>query len=269
MIFLENLELEPERREIDTQILEALGVNPETLRKMGGEIHVEISSRWRSYLTEGLEKERREQLIKKYPPAGNCTNLIPPIMNPEISICLSKEANSQDFVFSQLQTQLGSSLSALGNVMSQMMEDSNKVAADKYLIQLADSAQMMCNVHNYISKHRRYSVKPYLKQEFAKSIENCPIDEFLFGKSLNDSVKATQALKKAEQELKKSSYKYHDSKPGPSGIQAAKNTRNEKQQHFLHRGLPYKKRKKEQENSRQRTYRRTQQGNRNINYKNR
>lgn len=49
----------------------------------------------------------REQLYSLYSLYDNCTNLKASVLNPKISHYLTKEVNSQDGIFSQLQAEVG------------------------------------------------------------------------------------------------------------------------------------------------------------------
>lgn len=206
-------------------ITKVLGINPKEIKTLGENIHDEISARWGSYITEGLNKEELENLLKKHLIAENCSSLQAPKLNGEMEACLSREARKQEFFLSELQNKLGSALSVIGLVISAAIGDSNNFSITQWLPKLAESSQILCDTHHSLSLHRRFLIKSLLKGDSRKVISEAPIDKFLFGSNLSESIKTNQSLRKAGRDLKnspffnKSSNYKSDAKPGPSGVQ--------------------------------------------------
>lgn len=69
--------------ELDEETLQIIGEEPPKSEKEL-EIHASLVSRWQPWLQEGLKKEVKDALLKKYPRAGNCA-LEAPILNQELS----------------------------------------------------------------------------------------------------------------------------------------------------------------------------------------
>lgn len=146
------------------------------------------------YVTEGVNKEILEDLNKKYLAPENGTFLKSPKMNDEIDICLSRDARKQDFFVAQIQTCLTSGLTALGSLMSTLIEKPEMISTDKILSILAESGQLFTHAQNSLSKHRRFLAKPFLKEDLRKVIDECPVDEYLFSSKLNESIKNSKDM---------------------------------------------------------------------------
>lgn len=199
-------------------IIEALGENPATATDVGEAIHNEIAIRWKNFLTKGMGKEATQEMIKKYPIAENCIQLKGPRLNGEIETCLPRQVISHDKFMTMIQDRIANGLTNLGSVMSEIIKNPDGAPFKEILPKLADSTQMLCGVHHTLSIHRRYQVKPYLKGDCKKVIDDCPINEYLFGTELLDRVKANQALTKAGKEMKsyQTSSRFNKNQPGTS-----------------------------------------------------
>ncbi|XP_052751844.1 uncharacterized protein LOC128199980 [Galleria mellonella] len=69
---------------IDSELLQALGENESEITEYGDEIYKDIATRFQKILIEGLRKENREELIKKYLFPKNLPFLKAPTLNPEL-----------------------------------------------------------------------------------------------------------------------------------------------------------------------------------------
>ncbi|CAH2013167.1 unnamed protein product [Acanthoscelides obtectus] len=85
------------------------------------EIHEGIACLWKEILTEGIDRENRNQMLNKYSIIKNCKTLLAPSVNGEIMEALEIEAlKKTDNFLSKLQDQLGSALSALAVPLDSM-----------------------------------------------------------------------------------------------------------------------------------------------------
>lgn len=214
---------------MDPSLLEALGVNPSCSVKQLEDFHEEISVRWNNYAVRGVDKNIIDDLVKKYPPPGNCQSLNPPKLNGEIEICLTRDARKQDCFLIQLQNQVASVLSAIGLLLSDIIRNRDNTDPQRVLCTLADSGQILCNILHHLSNHRRFLVKPFLKEDKRKVANECPIDEYLFSKKLQESIQSDKTVIKAANELKLVSphrttwhqrpFSTFEPQPGPSNVQ--------------------------------------------------
>lgn len=210
-----------------TRLSEILGKNPQLEKSFGDELHAEIAIRWNNYLATGIKKEEITEIVGKHLIPNNCKLLKAPTLNEEVLVCLPREALKQDEYLSRIQNELGNGLAAIGAVMTKIMSNRGNIIGEDILLSLAESAQLFCNVSHSLSEHRRHLIKPHMSYESRKIVHKCPIDEQLFGQSLNESIKSNEAVKKISQTLKlktKESYLRHttsndNNRPGPSGWQ--------------------------------------------------
>lgn len=220
-------------RSTDQILLKVLGANPKYDKKLGEDLHEEVSVRWDNYATKGVDKNIIEDLVKKFPPPNNCQALQAPKLNSEIEICLTREAKKQDVFITQLQTQTASVLSAIGILISDIIKNRDTIDQQKILSTLVEGGQILCENIHQLSNHRRFLIKPFLKEERRKVVNECPIDEYLFGKKLQESIQSDKTVAKAGRELKRfSPYKNiwtqknfvaSEPQPGPSGLQLREN----------------------------------------------
>lgn len=222
--FTEDLEI-PEKENV---FLNILGENPNNTKNMGEDVHQEVAIRWQTFATKGVNKDTIEDLIKKYPPPENCKLIQPPKLNNEVDVCLSREARKQDQFLVQLQNKMTTALSSMGRLMTDIIKE-EKIDPQKVLSTLAENGQILCDNLYQTSMHRRFLIKPFLREEKRKVVCECSIDEYLFGGKLQESIQSEKSVAQAGRELKlnlrskkywnKNSFPSHEPQPGPSGLQ--------------------------------------------------
>lgn len=168
----------------------------------GPEFHEEIVNRWGKILKEGLDKEKRKSILEKYPTGKNLQLSKAPKLNEEILSSLPDQTVKQDNFLCQVQNHISSILTAIGSPITHIItqvpppEDNNTV-----LKNLIDAGRLLTDLHNSMSKHRKYLIGPLLNTDLRKVIEGSPITDNLFGDNLSDRIKSDQAIKKAGSEL--------------------------------------------------------------------
>ncbi|KAJ8967701.1 hypothetical protein NQ317_004201 [Molorchus minor] len=211
---------------MENRFSKILGAQPLAEKPFGTAIHEEVSIRWNSYVTKGVDKKIIETVTNKYMVPENSKSLGAPIMNKEVEICLSRDNIKNDRFLSQLQNILGSSLTAVGTIMSEIITNPTNTDLEKVISTLADSAQLQCAVHQGLSQHRRYPAKFTMTEESHKVLGESPIDELLFGKNLNESIKTNEATNRLGKTLKQKKWQNlkkpstYEPQPGPSGMQS-------------------------------------------------
>lgn len=111
-------ELEDEGFELDDETLRIISEEPSKNQKEL-DIHPSLANRWRPWLQDSLKKELRDELLIKYPRAGNCS-LEPPVLNRELSI-LNSNILKKDKYFKFTQNLAGSALSAFAPVITNLV----------------------------------------------------------------------------------------------------------------------------------------------------
>lgn len=99
-------------------VIPLLKEHPNIDETEGPDVHEEVAVRWLTYLKEGLSVKARKELVQMYKIPKNCRTLKAPLLNEEIKTSLpTKDIKNNQFL-SNIQGQIGASLSALGSVLS-------------------------------------------------------------------------------------------------------------------------------------------------------
>ncbi|XP_050301501.1 uncharacterized protein LOC126739745 isoform X2 [Anthonomus grandis grandis] len=207
----------------------------------GPEINSDVAALLSGFLTKGIDKENRNATIDSYPCIANCTALQPPIINPEIKSCLDANALKQDNFLRKLQSQLAAGISAIAIPLDQQYEVAKKTEteeAKKELEKKCDPVKIFSDVFHALSLHRRHGIVPFLDIGVKKILDDCPIDEFLFGKSFPDQLKSSNEAQCLGSSIRKKArvpqyttskspvvQKTNQPKAGPSGISTSLNYR--------------------------------------------
>lgn len=183
------------------QISSLLGKNPCDPQKFGEDVHEDIANRWAGFLTKGIDREAKKDLLQDYPIINNCKSLQAPKLNSEVSSCLNDTIIRQDMYLGRIQEEIGASISALAIPLNKFY--SNPTEENKeHLKALADAAKLLCNAHHSISTHRRHVALPYLNNSARKLTEDFPIDDFLFGDKFADRIKSSKDLQRTSLDIK-------------------------------------------------------------------
>nr|CAI5863572.1 unnamed protein product [Callosobruchus analis] len=176
--------------------IDILGTNPLESAAVGPEIHAEIASRWTTFCRTGLDKDDRKSLIEKYPSPSNVESLSPPILNAEISACLTENLLKQDKFLSTLQKQIAAAMSAIALPMNVFFSNPSE-EMNAHLQHLANGSKLLADVMHSLSRHRRYGLSNTMNNNIRKVVMDRPIEGFLFGEDLSNQIKTAQELKKS------------------------------------------------------------------------
>ncbi|XP_049886981.1 uncharacterized protein LOC126381552 [Pectinophora gossypiella] len=176
-----------------------LGGDPTPEKIFDENVHKDIAKIWSHILLNGLAKDVRMDLLKRYLPPENCTSMRAPKLNLEIKAALT-EINSKKDAYSQSkQNQLGSCLAALGKALNIALASDTSQDLIKLL---SDAGRLLCDYHHKESQSRRYAIINTLNQQTKDTIKNTKIDEFLFGTDLAEHIKSSKAITKSGMELR-------------------------------------------------------------------
>ncbi|XP_030745405.1 uncharacterized protein LOC115874395 [Sitophilus oryzae] len=207
------------------------GIKPVDRAQVGAAMHNEIAVRWSAVLQSGLGSAQRNEIIGKYKIPENCLELLPPKTNEEIQPCLPESVAKHDNFITALQLQLGHGLAAIATVITKNLTVAEQ-ANDNQI--LGEACQIIANVHNALSIHRKFKIVPHLHPDCARVAKGIKMDEHLFGKYFHEVFKTNQALRKSSLQLKKRAIPTPIA--GPSGTQ-------QKQRQSLNYQHPQYKRK--------------------------
>lgn len=195
---------------------DAVTVNPsldeETLKLLGEDLpqkgsgqfilQQDIARMWNNWTSIGLEKDKLEELLKKYPRSGNC-NLEAPKVNPEIGAVMSEITSKRDKHFVESQQIIGSAMVALGTTLSTLLEE-NEEGIDKLTLieYLGDAGKLLSAVQFKESKTRRAFISPNIDKSLRLVIDESKPDTFLYGSDLQSKIKEAKSIEKIGSDLK-------------------------------------------------------------------
>lgn len=199
----------PETMDAETLVLLGADINNET---KGPDLHIEVTKRWSRILKEGLNKETRQELIKKYPPSNNCPFSSAPTLNPEIKSVLSATSNKKDVYQVLNQSQLSAAINATGIALSQVLEckKSSDPENGKLISLLSDSGRILSDLQHSLSITRRAFIIPGLNPLVKTIADGSKVDTLLFGEDFPDRLKSIQAVERSSKAIARSTtnFKY-------------------------------------------------------------
>ncbi|XP_043271177.1 uncharacterized protein [Venturia canescens] len=198
---------------LDPEILEILGRRFAEDRVLAAAIPTELVIRWEEILKRGLPTEERVSLIKKYPPPSNCIIIDPPRVNPEVQASLHESVAERDERIYGKQTKMTACLAAIGKSFRKVLEG----GGEKLLIleQLSDASRLLADLLHDESIIRKSLILANLNVSCKETLNATIPDEWLFGKQLEEKLKAAKALESSRKELK-----------APQKLQVYKNSKN-------------------------------------------
>jgi hypothetical protein len=188
-------QIEPEV--IDPELLQALGDFVPEAAEWGEDINDNLSKIWTPILKDGLKKEAKEELSKKYLLPKNCPLSKSPILNPEIAAVLVENSRNRDMRILKKQNQLGCVLSMLGKIITGMLRKS--LDTQETLKLLSDASKLVADSHFTETETRRALITPMLEKSFVDPFKDRKRDSHLFGDKLGEFIKSSRGIKKTGQ----------------------------------------------------------------------
>ncbi|CAG9136028.1 unnamed protein product [Plutella xylostella] len=186
--------------DLDDEVLKILGEDPSSTTKYGPEIRKELASRLQHIATEGLSKESRTELIRKYPLPSNCLSVGAPSLNPELKLNLQENSIKRDKGIESKQSQIASAISCLTEVIS--LHLNSKERNNTILQKLMDAARILCDIQHGDSVTRRNFIVFGVRNDMQEPLRRTKIDTFLFGENLPETLRSAKAVNKSSAELK-------------------------------------------------------------------
>lgn len=198
---------------LDPQLLEVLGAFEEEKTDWGEPIVDQIAIRLKPLLLNGLKKEEKENLLKKFPFPKNFTLTKAPTLNAEVNTMLSETNRNRDKRLYNKQNQLGSALSGLTKATSLLLCKEPKIP--EILSILSDTSKILADSHYLETDTRKSLVMPLIDKELVDTFKDRKRDEFLFGDKIGELVKNSRGIRKTGQLIKAPAANNLNSK-GPS-----------------------------------------------------
>ncbi|KAJ3648904.1 hypothetical protein Zmor_020673 [Zophobas morio] len=193
-----------ESKKLDNEVELLLGEDPGAKKKDQVELHESLVSRWASWLSDGLPKEIKVQVVDKYPRKGNIS-LEAPELNEEIADTLNETGVRRDQLFNQEQNLAGSALSALGQGITMILKDEEEPLDHLELLEkLADAGKLITQLHFQVSSARRAFISPILTKSMKNLLQTSKPGSLLFGEKLTEKIKTAKSMEKIGKEIKAS-----------------------------------------------------------------
>ncbi|XP_048002748.1 uncharacterized protein LOC125239256 [Leguminivora glycinivorella] len=202
--------------ELPEEFLLALGTEGQEQAEVGNPIRPELASRWTKIMNDGLGKEAREAIVKKYPPPANFSAAIAPIINPEIASTLSDPSVKRDKRIMIRQGLTGTLLSCLGKCLTDVLL--GNINSKKLIEEINDAAKLAGEIHHHDSNSRKFFCLAGANKTIQDAIRHQKTDKFLFGTDCADKIRAAQTIQKTSNTIKN-----HPEKEKKQQKQAANN----------------------------------------------
>lgn len=183
--------------DIDAEMLKVLGDLETDDVEWGEDVQSDIAKRVQFIVTNGLKKDLKEELSKKYLFPKNIPLLKAPALNPEIRTMLNESSRNRDKRLSSKQEQHGRTLTALTRAMSLLLKKQPDIS--EVLRVLNDALKMLSDSHFLETDTRKSLILGLIEKSLVDSFKDRRRDEFLFGDKLGDLVKSSRGIKKTGQ----------------------------------------------------------------------
>ncbi|KAJ8909415.1 hypothetical protein NQ315_015134 [Exocentrus adspersus] len=202
---------------VDMNILALFGEDPLQVPTSSVQLQPDLVSRWNNILSNGLPKERRDQLLHKYPKEGRGL-LDAPILNLEVVSIMQEPATKRDAHLKEAQEITGLALVALGHAISSILnEDEEGVDRANLLENLADTGKLLAELHHIQSTSRRAFITPGLNKELRQVLADSKVEGLLFGNNLQERIREAKAMERTARKLKPTPKQPQAIKQAPSG----------------------------------------------------
>lgn len=184
-------------------LLKLLGADPGLSNKTGAALHSGVASRWHEIAKSGLPKEERDAIKMKFKPPPNC-EFGPPVINPELAKAVLPIVRSRDDELSRVQTNLQVSISALGSVVSGLLNDKEPLNRENLISNINDAGRFLVGTQYSVSLLRRRIIKDNVKDSSIKELlHETPIYPNLFEADLSQKIKQMQTLTRVGNDITK------------------------------------------------------------------
>jgi len=184
-------------------------------RELFGQQPIVSESPWNSIIFEstrtevrsGLKEDLRESFLSKFELKGDLECLGPPKLNIEIKSALAKYHSvlKRDEYQTKAQSQVAACLNAFGSGISDLIKAFQNLPIQANIktavSNLAEGMHLLADHQHRLSLARQSVIKPCLTFVGKSAADSASVDEWLFGTSFADGLKAAQACEKAGKDL--------------------------------------------------------------------
>ncbi|KAJ8910974.1 hypothetical protein NQ315_003667 [Exocentrus adspersus] len=177
---------------LNSVVLSILGDEVENTQKYGPPLQQDVAD----------SSDKREKLLEKYPPPENGNILGALKLNSVIKQVITGSVLKRDTRLAALKGQIGSCLSALGMVISDLLKDAGGGGNTLHRERLSDAGRLLVDIHRSEAVSRRELVAMNLNKEWKETLADSPIHGWLFGEDLEERLRAAKALQASSRQLK-------------------------------------------------------------------
>lgn len=166
-------------------------------------------------LTKKLEEEGLNKKATLYPRPANCSEIVTPLVNPEIWNKVFKETTSKDIKLQKTQSANVKGLGALAKLASTLLEARTKktaVPVDDCLKMCLDAFALFSSGNQELNNRRKELIKSDLNFQFKDLAKNNPVTTMLFRDDLSQQVKDINESDKMAKYMAKGSSKFNFAK---------------------------------------------------------
>lgn len=220
----------------DPELLQALGDFEADVVEYGDDVQPELATRFQKILISGLQKETKDEILKKYLYPKNLFLAKGPTLNPEIAAMLVETCKLRDKRLLTKQDQLGKALSALGKAMTILMKKNADIP--DVIRTLNDAGKILADSHYAETDTRRSVIMPLIDKSLMDPFKDRKRDNFLFGENLSDLVKNSRGIKNTSQLIQPPVSSHGNLNGRGSSSRGARNQRGAGNQTFYRAGGP-------------------------------
>lgn len=156
--------------DFDSELLKSLDDFEDEPLEWGENIQNDIAKRFERVLLQGLKKEEKTDLTKRYLFLKNSPSTKAPVLNPELATnTLQEPAKTRDKRLSEKQNQLGRALAALGAAMTALLK--KNVDKSDVMRKLNDAGKFLCDSHYTETETRRALIIPLIDKSLVESFK--------------------------------------------------------------------------------------------------
>lgn len=221
----------------------ALGKEGEEKNEVSEPIQPELAARWTKLITEGLDKEARNNLIDKYPLPPNFQNALAPEMNPEILAILSDVSVKRDKRIIYRQNLIGKLMTSLGRALTCILK--GNINSKMLIEQINDAAKLAADIHHQDSSSRKFFALSGANNIVREAVKTSKMDRFLFGNDCGEKIKSAQSIQRVSTLIVDNRNKSKPSTsssvpPNKKQVNWKGPSQNRQQQHQVARGGPHR-----------------------------
>jgi len=167
----------------------------------GPPLQADMAQTWTSIIENGIHSQEKESLIGKYLVPENAPLLSTPKLNSLVEKVVSDSVKQRDTRLSTLQSQIGASISALGQAITTILGQEKERGAT-YVQPLCEAGRLLTDVFYQETSARKELACYNLDKTVRESLLASPTDEWLFGCDVDKRLEASKQIERSIKSLK-------------------------------------------------------------------